>query len=181
VRRALVARLLELMAAGSDWAVIDRRAERLSRIYAVRAGGGWPGRSADPDSVAPPAPATRTPEREAESLRAIWERTARAAFPSPTAPVALDRILRAHSARLVQADGPIQRFHAHQVVIAELMAFVVGAEQASAAPECAVVLDRFAGERAEATDVVEQVLAGERAMLSLWMIRLLGPEQGGRL
>ena len=177
-RQALVSRLLELLARRGDWSATDRHAERLSDVYAVRTGAAWRAASDADEQAASSAPAP-SPNVEAALLRASWERTARTAFPSPNAPVALDRILRAHGSRLVQADGPIQRFHAEQVAICDLMAFVIGAERTNAADACAAVLEQFATERAAATDVVEQVLAGERAMLALWMIRLLGAEQGG--
>ncbi|MFG0274476.1 MAG: hypothetical protein ACF8QF_05415 [Phycisphaerales bacterium] len=187
-RRALVSRLLELLAGEGELGVIDRLGALLASSYVVRAGVESPARTAE--AGAPPAidaPAAQslalTPAQGAEALRTAWEREATRYSPNPYAPRSIDEIRRRREARLRLAGGAVQVFVAEQVAIAELMAAVVSAERPDAAGEVERILELYDEARRSAQHIGQQLEAGEDAMLQLWAIRFgeaaFGPPRAG--
>lgn len=174
VRRALVERLLQLLAAEGDTANIDLLASLLDDAYMERA---LLTRAAphSGDAVTPPA------ERSAGLLRARWTRIAERSIPSPSLSLSLDEIERRRAGRGALASGLVQRFVVEQMALTETMAFVVAAERPGSIRSVQRVLDRVEGQLQRATHVFQQVALVERAMLDLWGIRLgldLPPEEG---
>ncbi len=156
-RRALVERLLELLAGGSDLAPIDEIAQIIGDAYAERAG-----------SIGISTATT------AEAAKALWERWRAeaeryASTTDATAPVG--ELERRMAGRLRLARGPIQLFAAAQVSAAEMMALVVAAERPSQVEAVRDVLKRMGEARRAAGSIETQLIATERAMTELWLIR----------
>jgi hypothetical protein len=175
-RRALVSRLLELLAGEGELGVIDRLGALLSSSYAVRAGvapQARPSEDGAPPVIEAQIDANRaiTPAQAADALRAAWEREASRYSPNPYAPRSIEEIRRRREARLRLAEGAVQVFVAEQVTIAELMAAVAAAERPDAASEVSRILDGYDEERRTAQHIGQQIEAGEDAMLQLWAIR----------
>lgn len=169
-RRALVSRLLELMAASGDDAKIDELASLLGTSYSVRAG----------LVVAADAPRDGGAERAADAaaaLTGVWRSHAEAVAPNEYAPIPLDLIDRRKLGRLRLAEGPVQRFAAEQVTTAELMAYVVSAEHPRLAKQAREIVDEMSRSRRRATHIFEQVMHTERAMLLLWRLRIAGDQK----
>lgn len=165
VRRALVTRLLEMVAARGDHGLVDRLADLLSDSYRGRvAVGPAEAHSASSEKIAP--------EVAARIVRASWLRWAQALTPGASVLVTLDQIQRRSAGRSRLASGMIQEFAAEQVGTAELMAFVVAVEQPSSGTQVAAILERLGKARRSADHVFTQMLAAERAMIELWAIRL---------
>jgi len=158
-RRALVSRLLELIASRGEFGAIDDQAHELAESYQRRAAPSHedPG---DPPDVP-----------DAGGLARRWLRLAGSSMPSGGAVGRADEIQARLDARLSIANGPIQTFHARQLAACEFMAFVVSGEQPDLADEVRVVLDDLGARRRSAGHIFEQVEAAEAAMLRLWIIR----------
>ncbi len=164
-RRAVVERLLELIASDPSARPMDQMAAVLAEAYS--------------NSLALPAGKATITEEDAgrvardgaaemfRRLRAAAEKYA----PNPSAPIPIDRIDRSHAGRLALARGVAQQFSADQVGCAELLAYLVSAEQPARAAVAATVLKQLSAKRREATSVVEQIKCTEAAMLRLWMLR----------
>ncbi|GAB4383637.1 MAG: hypothetical protein Kow0022_03990 [Phycisphaerales bacterium] len=165
VRRALVERLLQLLAAEGKTAGIDTLASFLDDAYMERVIVTQAGPSSG-DALTPAA------ERSAGLLRARWTRLAERAIASPSLSLSLDEIERRRAGRASLANGLVQRFVVEQSALGETMGYVVAAERPGAAPAVQAVLDRMERQLQRATHVFEQVALVERAMLDLWMIRL---------
>lgn len=174
VRRALVERLLQLLAAEGKTAGIDTLASFLDDAYMERVIM-TQSASSSGDALTPSA------ERSAGLLRARWTRLAERAIASSSLSLSLDEIERRRAGRASLASGLVQRFVVEQSALAETMSFVVAAERPGAAPAVQAVLDRMEQQLQRATHVFEQVALVERAMLDLWTIRLglnVPPEEG---
>lgn len=162
-RRALVQRLLELMAQNGDQAAVNDLASLVFESYAARAGLEPPSDDAALDA--------QSGANASAALWRQWRRSAEAVSPNPMAPVSLEAIDRRYAGRVSLASGPIQRFAADQVSIAELMAYVVSAEPGNGARDTGQVVQDLTSARREATHVFEQLMIVERAMLRLWLVR----------
>jgi len=165
-RRALVEKLLGLLAGGSDLAPIDALSEVIGASYAERAG-----------SMG--ISTTTTPE----AAVALWERwrAEAARYASTTDATAPMRELeRRFTGRLRLARGPVQRFAAAQVSSAEMMGLVVAAERPSQIEAVRDVLERMGEARRSAGSIEAQLVATERAMAELWLIRFGEAKSGGR-
>ncbi|MCC6676857.1 MAG: hypothetical protein IT436_06915 [Phycisphaerales bacterium] len=173
VRRALVERLLETLAAQGELGVIDRLTELLSESYQERAREG----SAPASTTAAPG-ASKSPVASADEsvrvLRLRWQASASAAIPSGREPFSPDQIVRRYAARAALADGMVQRFAADQAALCEYVAYVVATEQPAQAEAVGDVLTRLGEARRKARTIMEQTHAVERAMTELWLIRLEG-------
>lgn len=170
-RRALVARLLELMAGAGEDAKVDDLSRVLFESYAVRAGREGVGEG--PEGAEGGAQAGL--DIAAELTRA-WRAAAEAVSPNEAAPVPLDVIDRRRVGRLRLAQGPVQKFAAEQASAAELMAYVVAAEHPRLSAKVTAVMDDMAQGRRGATHIFEQIAQTERAVLRLWMLRLAGEQ-----
>lgn len=162
-RRGLVERLLQLLAAESDLAAIDRLAELIADSYHTRSLLS-PGSSG---SLEVPSA-----DISASTLRAAWRRRAEAVLPSAGLGLSLGEIERRRGARAALAEGPVQQFVTEQLSLAELMAYVVAAEQPDLAGDVRAVLDELSAERRRAGHVLQQISICERAIARLWELRL---------
>ena len=166
VRRALVERLLQMLASRGEDRAVDGLASVLGDAYSGRNSVGAVDRSTG-------TPAERlTPDAAAKAGRLAWQRWAEAMTQGGRAPLTLDQIQRRHAGRAGLSDGLVQSFAAEQVTTAELMAYVIAGERPDAADQVRAVLDRLSKARRQAEHVFGQILAAERAMTELWMIRL---------
>lgn len=166
-RRALVERLLELMATHSAMAEVDALAEALGESYARRAG-------LAPSESETDAAADSNGDA-LESVVTVWEQwlaEARLQRSGEHAPASLDTIERRLAGRAGLAVGPVQSFAAEQGGVAELMAYVVANERPSAASAVRVVYEQLAWSRRQADNVFLQIKTAERAMLRLWLLRI---------
>ena len=180
VRRALVERLLQVAATGTQDAAIDTLSSQLSESYgpiapfAAGPGDAPSSTSPPPDSAAGSAPPA-DPDPIEESARRRVERLladADGAIASGREPISLARVRTSLGLRRRLAEGRIQAFAAEQVGAAEAMSFVTVAEHPARAPAAAATLDRLAAVRRRAGHVFEQIAATERAILELWTLRL---------
>lgn len=169
VRRALVERLLQLLATRGDDGVIDALTERLAVTYSGRQVAATTDRPPPDASVGAPVDALR------KTLSA-WDRLARSLTATGREPLRLDQVERRAEARAKNANGIVQKFAADQVTLAETMAYAIACERPARSGEVARVLDELSTRRRTAGHVMTQLRDGERAMLELWMIRL----EGGR-
>lgn len=174
VRRALVDRTLRLIAGGSESGLADDLAGVLGDEYSKAVGATTASPAGESQEAPPPltGPASAvTPEDAARALRLEWQRRAAMLIPSGREPISGSQLGVRRAARESLATGPIQRFHAEQVGLAELMASVVSAEQPLHAAEIATALNEMADRRRAAGHIAEQIEAGEEAMVRLWLIR----------
>ncbi|RMH10454.1 MAG: hypothetical protein D6695_11370, partial [Planctomycetota bacterium] len=165
VRRALVDRLLELLAAESTAADIDLLASLFDDAYYERA---------ITNRVIPTSPDAATPPaaRSAGLLRTRWDRIGERSVPTPAFDLNPAEIQRHYTARKALARGLVQHFVVEQRALAETMAYVIAAERPDAVASIHDVLDRLERDLQAAVHVFQQVALGERAMLELWQIRL---------
>ncbi len=166
VRRALVERLLQMLASRGEDRAVDGLAGVLGDAYSGRNSVGAVDRTSG-------TPAERlSPDAAAKAGRLAWQRWAEAMTPGGRAPLTLDQIQRRHAGRAGLSEGLVQSFAAEQVTTAELMAYVIAGERPDSADQVRAVLDRLTKARRQAEHVFGQILAAERAMTELWMIRL---------
>jgi len=165
VRRGLVERLTELLAADSDAAGVDELAALLADAYhertlthRVTADSG--------DRVVP------TAERSLRDLRDRWSRTAERTIPAAGFSLTMTDVEKRRAGRFALASGMIQQFAVEELALAETMAIVVASEQPRRADAVEGVLDELAQRRRDATHIFHQIAATERAMVMLWKIRL---------
>ncbi len=181
---ALASRLVELIATlrGGPVAELERAADRSYAARLTSARG-----EAPPGSDAPDAPAAPTIEqplglpasvtgpsgawRDAEALVDAWLRNASRYPEGGWTRHAYDELVSRRDARARVARGDLRRFAAAQLSLVEVMAFVIGAESPSRADAVLEVLDDMAARRREAATVFQQMLAVERAIARLWLIR----------
>lgn len=163
-RRALVERLLELIAGASPLAKIDELAGLLATGYLRRA--------ADAPLTSDALRAAQvTPDRAAARLWSRWRREASTPTFGPRPAMSLEQIDLRRSGRLRVAEGLVQAFAAEQASLAEVLGYLVSVERPGASDRATVVLADLASERRLARDIVEQVSAGERAIARLWLLR----------
>lgn len=167
VRRALVAKLLELLG-GQALKEVDELSSQFADAYAAAANQANPPKDPKTSNQLIDPPPTGA---SAIALRALWQRRADAVLPSGREPMTLAQINATRPARLRLARTPIQAVSVEQANIAELMAFVVVAERPDTAGEADTILADLAQQRARAEHIFQQLEAGERAMLRLWLLR----------
>jgi hypothetical protein len=167
-RRALVERLLQLVASEGELALVDRQTELLARSYEGRIQEAAPASDAGGRTPPPPPPA----ELSASVLYRQWRARVDPALPAPSILPSPDEIERRRVGRAALARGMVQQFAAHQVSACELMACIVGSERSADALRLSAVLDDLLTARQNADHIFEQIRATEAAMLRLWLIRL---------
>lgn len=165
VRRALVQRMLELLAADGEDADIDQIAALFDDAYReqtliARVA------SASGEVTTPPA------ERSAALLRARWTRLGERLIPSSAFGWTLEDIERRRAGRASLARGIVQRFLVEQTALAETMGYVVAAERPGMGASVRQVLDELDAAMQRSTHVFHQIALVERAMVDLWQMRL---------
>jgi len=161
-RRALIERLLGMLATGTAEASLEHYAALIADSY-LRAAGQEPARGA--------GAAAEGANRGSELLWTAIRAEADAVAPVPSAPIQLDQIDRRRSGRRTLASGPVQAFAAEQVSIAEAMAYVVCGERPTASKAVESVIDRMQTARRGSAHVFDQLFATEMAILELWLLR----------
>lgn len=165
-RRALVERLLELMAARGDYANVDALERALAQSHAVRAAPAPESAVASRASTVPAIDASMAQERSA------W-RTAMLDLTRPRSyPETLAQIEGGSAARLRLASGVIQRTVVAQQEIARLMGLTIASESPDRAERAWAVVVELNDRLSAATNVGAQVRDCERAMALLWEIRI---------
>lgn len=171
-RRAVVERLIEMLAAAPDHGgsalgdvAIDRLAAELAAAYSARAG-----RAVSSAGIAPLDAAKELSFAAAEHLKQLRLRADRYA-PNPNAPWSLERLERRHAGRLLLARGPVQTFAADQVSAAEMLAFIVSGEQPLRAARIKAIVGRMNDERRSARNILTQIRIVEQAVTRLWLVR----------
>lgn len=183
-RRALVDRMLALIASGKD-ARFDALGDMLAASYRARVnafGAPTPGTRGAVDERA--APSTRDipdPDASTESgpgadqpaseLWELWAAQGRRYAEGGWTFVGLDVLQRRRAGRASLADDPLQLFAAEQASGAEVMGYVVAAERPAKFSQVKNILDEMAADRRGATHLFSQMEAAERAMLRLWLVR----------
>jgi hypothetical protein len=165
-RRAVVERLLEMVAGQGDYARLDALSGLLDNAYADRVI--TPGASVGASASAAPAMDAR---EAARTLASRWIASAERRPPAPVEGVTIEEILGRRAARLSAAEGLVQVFHAEQMALVEAMAQVIAGEGTGRAPAVREVLEDLRRERARSRHVLAQIEHAERAMLRLWLIR----------
>ena len=169
VRRALVERLLQQIAGGSELALVDGVSGHLAELYHEPAPV-----PASADGAEPAPQATPDIGVAVVQHRLKWLREAELLVPSNREPLNLAQMEQRRRARMELAKGRVQEFQAEQLAVCELMAYVCVAEHPARAERAAVVLAELTEERRGARHVFEQLLAGERARMKLWLLRMGG-------
>lgn len=185
-RRALVNRLMELIAVGKD-ARFDALGDMLAASYRSRVdafGAPTPGTrpdqakdaTEDPGSAAPETDAAEGPtspgaEQPAGELWELWVSQGKKYAEGGWTFVGLDVLQRRRAGRASLADDPLQLFAAEQASGAEVMGYVVAAERPAKSQTVRNILDEMAAERRGAAHLFAQMEAAERAMLRLWIVR----------
>ncbi|USN98499.1 MAG: hypothetical protein H6810_10030 [Phycisphaeraceae bacterium] len=172
-RRAVVERLLELVAGHAVWARLDALSGLLEEAYDIQLHGLPGGSSAGSFGVGSLPPASVSARQLAQEWAALAARRPPAGLEGYTA----DEIESRRAARLAMADGLVQSFHAEQLALAEDMALVIAAEQPGSAQQVAQMLADLQIHRDRARDVLIQIEYTERLMLSLRLLRF-GEDQG---
>ncbi|MEO0511361.1 MAG: hypothetical protein AAF108_00475 [Planctomycetota bacterium] len=104
-------------------------------------------------------------------VRSFESRAAALVAPYEAVPP-LEELTRRARGRAAVARGLMQRFAAAQATAFELDAYAAASEDASTGPAIRGLLDELAAERRTARDVLDQIIAVERAWTRLWFIRL---------
>ncbi len=158
-RRAVVERLLELLASAGPLGTV----ENLVAIVADAYDEGLGGSGSTGPVLSLPAAARLTAERHAGQVAR--------GLPAPDPRFGLAGIEARRTARLGMADGVVQTFAAEQAALCETLATLVAAERPAAASRVVGVLDELAERRRDADHVLGQIAATERAMTRLWLLR----------
>ena len=173
-RRALVERLLQMTAVAGEQSVINASAGIVAEAYVSMSMSAGSLRTTDSD-------ADRA-VRAAAALYTLWSADAQR-LPAPRSPTpTIDQIQRRRNSRDKTASGPAQAFAARQIAVAELLGYIVAAERPLDASKVAEIMADLARSRREAGHVLPQMLATERAMTLLWILRFSDPalSAGGR-
>ncbi len=182
VRRALVERLIQVLATSGDARAVDELARLLSDAYApILPPIDTPGDNAsDPAAGAPegvpPLPEDLTLEAAARRVRIALQTQAASGLPSGREVISREQIEANLSVRTRVAAGRIHDFIAEQAAIAEYLAFVVSLEHPTARREISAIIDELARTRRTTPHAFAQIHDTERAIVSLWKIRLGGTE-----
>jgi hypothetical protein len=169
-RRALVERLMEELSARGPMARVDRAADLLARSYDAM------NRVVPASGAVTPGHATAQLQSTASQLWSSWRSAAEPLVPSVSPPLALSHIDRRRAGRLVHAQGPVQTFAAEQVSICELMAYIVTCERPGRIEDIRAALGEMADSRRSAAHIFDQLVAVERAVVRLWLIRMVEEE-----
>lgn len=161
-RRALVDRLLGLLAGQGPQAGIDQACSMIAESYVAMAGA---------DSGAPEESAAERCVRGAGQLYKLWRMEAERLPLPEQAPASLDQLDRRRRSRQQIAAGPVQAFAGEQVSIAEMFAYIVCAERPAQATRAMTVINDMSRARREASHIFAQMTVTEQAIARLWLLR----------
>lgn len=179
LRRVLVERLILVIAGSGEQGVADPLSEVIAHAYLASSRAGSVAK-ADPitdpldhgDAATSAAnPMTPPADECARQLRARWEQASASAVPGGREAISAAQLSVRRAARTGLASGPIQRFHAEQIGIVELMAYVIASEQPSRAMQASEIVTAAHDKRRRANHVLEQVEIAEEAITRLWLLR----------
>lgn len=184
-RRALVERLLQLLAESGELSGVDNVSTMLAESYARRVATfsfnsrPEPAKHGEPEVAPPTESATNVAplETSARLYRLRLEHEAREKAPTGREPMTLGQISSRHESRSKVASGRIQAFAAEQATSFELLAYITTAEHPDAAGHIAAILDETNIARRKASHIASQLEAVERGTLRVWLIRM----EGGKL
>lgn len=166
-RRALVDRLLSMLAAQSPQAAIDQGTMIIAASYERMAGQSLNPRN---DSGLPESAGDRA-SKSAGELRALLRLDADRLPRADRPPATPDQVERRLGSRLSMASGPVQQFAAEQAALAEMLAYVICAERPVQSTKAHEVINAMVAERRSAKHIFQQMIATEQAMSRLWMLR----------
>jgi hypothetical protein len=112
------------------------------------------------------------PAEAAQLLAQAWLERAGVTLASNPVPADVGGIQQRLAIRLKLAEGPIQRFVAHQLGILDLLAYITVAEQPALREPVLSLLHDSARRRMAMHDILEQSLDVERTIASLWKLRI---------
>lgn len=168
-RRALVERLLQMTAVQGEQSVINASSAIVAEAYVSMSMSAGAQRPTDPDA--------ERAVRAAAALYTLWSVDAQR-LPAPASPpLTLEQIQRRQSSRDKTASGPAQAFAARQIAVAELLGYIVAAERPLDVPKVAQIMSDLARSRRDSGHVLTQMLATERAMTRLWLLRFAESDQ----
>jgi len=164
-RRGIVERGLEVVAAETDLAAIDRLATVLAEAYRARSRlRGVP--DATDTAGSPDA------GRAARALRAALMRSMDREFDHPTLGFSPGDVEDRRASRAALARGPVAGFLAEQLAVAELLALAAAWERPDTAERVGAILDDLASRRRTVGHVFAQLEAAEHAIARLWSLRM---------
>lgn len=170
IRRALVERLLEQMAAQSVAGRVDQACVKLAECYATMATG-----------TTPPTPdvekAAAALQVAAEQLYGKLRSQAGAMVPNQQVGLTIDVIDRRREARRMVALGPIQFFAADQVAIFEMTSYIAASEKPESVTRLVGLMASVSKERQGASSILEQLRVVEQGVARVWAERLGVPVQ----
>lgn len=162
-RRALVERLLELIASGTDETRVDALAGVIDWAYGAALGG---------DLAAEPAAAYRS----ARTLQDRWRLFALDPYTLLSEDLNPAETVGRRDRRAALARGAIERLAVEQRALVELMAARTATEHPSAGARVRTLMESLQASDRAARDAVGQILEGERVRAALWQIRLGGEQ-----
>ncbi len=161
-RRAIVDRLLGLLAGQGPQAGIDQACNLIGESYTQMAG---------VDSGLPDESGADRCLRGAGALFKLWRVEGERLPPPERAPASLDQIDRRRRSRQQIASGPVQAFAGEEVSVAEMLAYMVCAERPAMGVRALTIMDDMAKQRREAGNIFDQMIVTEQAITRLWMLR----------
>lgn len=184
-RRALVSRMLELIATGKDTR-FDALGDIVAGAYRARvdafgpptasmrdlpAGDADASAAASADAESNATPSSPGAEQPAGELWELWASQGRRYAEGGWTFVGLDVLQRRRAGRASLADDALQLFAAEQASGAEMMGYVVAAERPTKSDAIKKILDEMATERRTSAHLFAQMESAERAILRLWLVR----------
>lgn len=161
-RLALLNHALSLQAAAKD--EIDSNVELLIQSYQAR----LTALKRDPRS----GYAADRLEEIARILAQAWLDRAEVAVVSSPVPANWQGLQRFRSTRLRLAEGPLQKFVAHQLTLLDALTYMTVAEQPGKRAVAVAMLRESSAARDKVTNVLEQAVQTERAVARMWKLRL---------
>lgn len=187
MRRSLVERLLELLSSDGDLSKVDGLGASLAESYQRRARRAADaagkdmnrqptGRETEPDEEGNVGSGggVLPIERSVRLLRLALEEEAKRQLASGREVITLQQIRLERLARAKAVQGRPQQFVAEQASAVDVLGYVVVAEAPYRSSAVGEIIDAYAKVRRGASHVSEQIEAGERAMLQLWLVRVKG-------
>ncbi len=163
-RLALLEHVLALRPLATS--LVDEQAAKLADLYRARL-------AVLRRQPVSPSGGLLTPGDAAAQVQEYWQSTAALVMAGSPIPDDLPGLTRRHQIRMELAEGPIQRFVARQLAIAELLAYITVAEQPALGAEVRALLQDSSRRRDRLDRVLEQAVEAELLLARLWDLRLV--------